>query len=136
MKKKRLLWLSALLLMLAGCSSDDDKTNLIVGEWEASHHSKNPNYGDYANMWHFTFNADGTGSGSIGSGSFIYEIKGNRITLRLTNIEAYYGQLIFEYNIMRLSKNEMEWNEIPKEYWSDNSQYLKFKRIAPFNSSN
>ena len=38
MKKKSLLWLSALLLMLAGCSSSDDdieiKDNTILGYWE------------------------------------------------------------------------------------------------------
>ena len=63
MKKKRLLWISVLLLMLTGCSSDDDNRNgdskFIVGEWSASHHYKNPNSADTADMWDFTFNADG-----------------------------------------------------------------------------
>ena len=39
MKKKSLLWISALLLMLAGCSSDDDEiTNdkIILGYWEST----------------------------------------------------------------------------------------------------
>ena len=138
MKKKSLLWISAFLLMLAGCSSDDDNINVnqkqIVGEWEASHTSKNPIYFDTADMWNFIFNADGTGSGPIGTGSFKYEIEGNRITLRLTNIEAYYGQTVHEYNIVSISPDKMEWDEIPNEYWNNNSLYLKFKRIAPFNS--
>ena len=37
MKKKSLLWISALLLILAGCSSDDEITtndNTILGYWE------------------------------------------------------------------------------------------------------
>ena len=38
MKKKSLLWLSVFLLMLAGCSSDDDEItindNTILGYWE------------------------------------------------------------------------------------------------------
>ena len=39
MKKKSLLWISALLLMLAGCSSDDDITTndkIILGYWEST----------------------------------------------------------------------------------------------------
>jgi len=39
MKKKSLLWISALLLMLAGCSSDDDITineKNILGYWEST----------------------------------------------------------------------------------------------------
>ena len=38
MKKKSLLWISALLLMLAGCSSDDDitiKEKNILGYWKS-----------------------------------------------------------------------------------------------------
>ena len=135
MKKKILLWISALLLMLAGCSSDDDNNivvnpRLIVGEWEATHTSKNPETFDTADMWDFTFNDDGTGSGPIGTGSFKYEIEGNRITLRLTNIEAYYGQTVHEYNIVSISPDRMEWDEIPNEYWNNNSLYLKFKRVG------
>lgn len=39
MKKKSLLWISALLLMLAGCSSDDGieiKDKNILGYWEST----------------------------------------------------------------------------------------------------
>jgi uncharacterized protein YcfL len=39
MKKKSLLWISAFLLMLAGCSSDDDITTndkIILGYWEST----------------------------------------------------------------------------------------------------
>ena len=39
MKKKSFLWMSALLLMLAGCSSDDDitiKDKNILGYWEST----------------------------------------------------------------------------------------------------
>ena len=56
MNKKSIIWLCMLLLMSAGCSSDDDydsiivNPKLIVGEWEASHQSKNPKYGDTADM--------------------------------------------------------------------------------------
>jgi hypothetical protein len=132
MKKRSFIWLSMLLLMLAGCSSDDDNNSdyskLIVGEWEASHRSKNPKYGDTGGMWKFTFNADGTGSWPLATGSFRYEIEGNHITLHLTNIEAYYGRIIFEYNIISISKDNMEWDEIPDEKWGDNSLYLKFYR--------
>jgi len=137
MKKKSLLWISALLLMLAGCSSDDDNIvvnpTLIVGEWMASHQSKNPNYGDTADMWEFTFNADGTGSGFYGTRSFKYEIEGNQITLHLTNnIDFIYGQTVFKYNIVNFSKDNMEWDEIPNNE-SDNSHYLKFSRSTmPF----
>ena len=35
MKKKRLLWMSMLLLILAGCSSDDEITDKdLVGYWK------------------------------------------------------------------------------------------------------
>ena len=47
MKKKSLLWISALLLILAGCSSDDDALNneitineKILGYWESTTSSK------------------------------------------------------------------------------------------------
>lgn len=133
-RKNLLLWMSMLLLMLAGlssCSSDDDIVNLIVGEWEASHHRKNPNSADTADMWNFSFDADGTGKGPLSTRSFRYEIKGNRITLHLMNIEAYYsgyGQTEFVFNIVSISKDEMEWDEIPNGYWGNNSLYLKFYR--------
>ena len=135
MNKKSIIWLCMLLLMSAGCSSDDDydsiivNPKLIVGEWEASHQSKNPKYGDTADMISFKFNADGTGSSELFSTkSFRYEIEGNRITVHLTNTESYYGQIVFEYTIVKLSRDEMEWDEIPNEYWSDNSLYLRFSR--------
>jgi len=132
MKKKSLLWISALLLILAGCSSDDDKSNVdskfIVGEWIASHHSKNPNYADTADMWDFTFNDDGTGTGHLGTGSFRYKIEGNRITLRLMNTEAYYGQTEFVFNIVSHSEDRMEWDEIPNENWGNYGLYLMFYR--------
>jgi len=112
-------------------SSDDDNIDVnqkqIVGEWEASHHSKNPNYGDTCDMWNFTFNADGTGTCPFGTKTFRYEIEGNHITLHLTNIETYYGQITFEYRIVNFSKDRMEWDEIPVD-GSDNSLYLRFSR--------
>ena len=131
MKKKSLLWLSAILLMLAGCSSNDDvisNPKQIVGRWMASHHSKNPNSGDTADMWDFTFNADGTGSWPLATRSFRYKIEGNRITLQLMNVEAYYGQTEFTFNIVSHSKDEMEWDEIPNESWNNYGMYLKFYR--------
>ena len=121
-----------LLLLLVGCSSDDgsdaaDSLSLI-GEWSASHQSKNPQYADTADMWNFTFNPDGTGTGPYATKSFRYKIDGNHITLQLQNTEAYYGQTVFEYHIVSFSKDRMEWDEIPNEQWSDNSKYLKFYR--------
>ena len=136
MKKKSLLWMSMLLLIsgiLCACSSDEDSENYskqIVGEWEAAHHSKNPPSGDTADMWKFTFNADGTGSWPIGTGTFRYEIKGNRITLSLTNIEAYSGQTIFEFKIVSFSKSNMEWDETPNESLGNKGLYLKFYRVT------
>lgn len=138
MKKKSLLWISMLLLMsgmLCACSSDDDAGSdsdnypqTIVGEWMASHHNKNPQLYDTADMWHFTFNADGTGTGPLGTKTFRYEIERDRITLFLTNIEAYYGQTVFEYKILNLSDNDMEWDEITNDDWDYKGLYLKFHR--------
>ena len=114
-----------------GDSSDDDNIDVnqkqIVGEWEASHHSKNPQYYDTCDMWNFTFNADGTGTCPFGTKTFRYEIEGNHITLHLTNIETYYGRITFEYRIVNFSKDRMEWDEIPVD-GSDNSLYLRFSR--------
>lgn len=130
MKKKGLLWLSALLLMLgvSGCSNDDDISisKQIVGQWMASHHSKNPNSADTADMWNFSFNADGTGSWPLATRSFKYKIEGNRITLQLMNVETYYGQTEHIFNIVSHSKDEMEWDEIPNENWNNYGLYLKF----------
>lgn len=132
MKKSIFLWMGILFLSMAGlnsCSDEDDISNprLIVGEWEASHQSKNPQYYDTGDMWDFTFNANGTGSWPLATGSFRYKIEGNRITLRLMNTETYYGQTEFEYIIVSLSKDRMEWDEIPVN-GSANSLYLKFYR--------
>ena len=135
MKRKSILWISALLLMLTGCSSDDDNSNadnvnpkFIVGEWTASHHSKNPNSIDTADMWDFSFNADGTGSWPLATRSFKYKIEGNRITLQLMNTEAYYGQTEFIFNIVSHSEDRMEWDEIPNENWGNYGLYLMFYR--------
>ena len=137
-KISRLLGLAAIVLMLAGCSSSDDDviTNQIVGQWMAAHHSKDPNSADTADMWNFSFNADGTGSWPLATRSFKYKIEGNRITLQLMNVEAYYGQTEFTFNIVSHSKDGMEWDEIPNENWNNYGLYLKFYRVAPFNSSN
>ena len=130
MKKKGLLWLSALLLMLgvSGCSNDDDISisKQIVGQWMASDHSKNPNSADTADMWNFSFNADGTGSWPLATRSFKYKSEGNRITLQLMNVETYYGQTEHIFNIVSHSKDEMEWDEIPNENWNNYGLYLKF----------
>ena len=132
MSIRKLLGISLLLLLIASCSSDDDSDAVnplsLIGEWLASHHSKNPQYADTADMWQFTFNPDGTGTGPYATRSFRYEINGNHITLHLQNIEDYYGQTVFEYDIVSFSKDRMEWDEIPNEQWSDNSKYLKFYR--------
>ena len=132
MKKKGLLWLSALLLMLgvSGCSNDDDISisKQIVGQWMAAHHSKNPNSADTADMWDFTFNADGTGSWPLATRSFKYKIEGNRIILQLMNVETYYGQTEHIFNIVSHSKDGMEWDEIPNENWNNYGLYLKFYR--------
>jgi len=124
-----------ILMMLAGCSSDDDNSNadnvnskMIVGNWMASHHSKNPNFVDTTDMWNFTFTDDGTGTCCLGTGSFRYNIEGNRITLQLMNTEAYYGQTEFVFNIVSYSKDRMEWDEIPDEYWGNYGRYLMFYR--------
>ena len=131
MQKKSVVILSVLLLMLAGCSDDDIVSpNYLVGQWEAAHHSNNPNVYDTADMWTFTFNSDGTGTGPIGTRTFRYEINGKRITLHIMNIDAYYGQTAFVYEIESYSKNEMEWEEIPDKYWNNSGYglHLKFYR--------
>jgi hypothetical protein len=83
-------------------------------------------------MWFFTFNADGTGSGPFGTRTFRYEIKGNHITLNLMNVDTYYGQTTFDYKIVSRSKNEMEWDETPNDYWDNSGLYLKFNRVTSF----
>lgn len=122
----------AICLSMACSSSEDDYDNvnpkLLIGKWEASHHSKNPKYGDTCDMWDFTFNADGTGSGEFGTGTFGYQINDNIITLHLLNTEAYFGRTEFLFKIVSMSKDSMEWDEIPNENWGDNSLYLKFYR--------
>ena len=131
---KGIITVLLVVCLLSACSSDEEKNDvvvnskLLIGEWEASHHSKNHNYGDTADMWKFTFNSDGTGSGPYGTKDFRYEVNEDRITLHLLNIEAYYGQTEFYYKIVSISKDRMEWDEIPNEYGSDNSLYLKFYR--------
>ena len=79
-------------------------------------------------MWPFTFNPDGTGTGLYATKSFRYKINGNHITLNLTNTESYYGQTVFEYDIVSFSKDRMEWDEVSNENWGDNGLYLRFYR--------
>lgn len=119
-----------LSMACSSCEDDYDSVNpkLLIGEWEASHQSKNPKYGDTCDMWNFTFNADGTGSGEFGTGSFRYQINDNLITLHLLNTEAYFGQTKFIFKIVSMSKDRMEWDEIPNDNGWDNSHYLKFYR--------
>ena len=128
----KLLGLAVIVLMLgvSGCSNDDDISisKQIVGQWMAAHHSKDPNSADTADMWNFSFNADGTGSWPLATRSFKYKIEGNRITLQLMNVEAYYGQTEFTFNIVSHSKDGMEWDEIPNENWNNYGLYLKFYR--------
>lgn len=120
------------MMITVGCSSNDHtdilNPSLILGDWMASHHSTNPNYADTADMWDFTFNSDGTGSGPYVTRSFRYTVNGNRVTLNLMNTEGYYGQTVFVYEIVSLSKDRMEWNETTRDHVLDNSLYLKFYR--------
>jgi len=109
-------------------SNENKDVYQIVGEWMASHHSKNPNSADTADMWDFSFNADGTGSWPLATRSFKYKIEGNRITLQLMNTEAYYGQTKFIFDIVSHSADRMEWDEIPNENWGNYGLYLMFYR--------
>ena len=134
MKKKRILWLSVLLLMLAGCSSDDEGNGYVtparlLGKWEAAHCSNNPNYLDTCDMWDFIFYADGTGCSDISTGQFRYEIKGHHIFLHFLGSETYYGQIEYEFEIESYSYDIMEWNEINRGYSGDNTIHLKFYRL-------
>jgi hypothetical protein len=133
MKKKRLLWLSVLLLMLAGCSNDDEGSGYVtptslLGRWEAAHRSNNPNYLDTGDMWEFIFFADGTGHANISTGDFRYELKGNHIFLHFLGSETYYGQIEYEFEIESYSYDIMEWNEINRGYSGNNTIHLKFYR--------
>lgn len=141
MKKKSVFLLSVLLLALAGCSSDDNDNDivspiLLTGEWEAAHRSNNPNFYDTADMWPFTFNSDGTGTWPIGTGTFRYEVNGKYVTIYLTNIETYYGQSVFKYEIESYSNDMMEWEEISNENWGNYGQHLKFYRKSRYLSRN
>lgn len=101
--------------------------HLILGTWLASHRSKNPKHADTCDMWPFTFNADGTGRGPWGSRApFTYEIGGNQITLHLQTGEDYTGKTLFQYNILSISDDGMEWDEICTE--DDGGSYLNFYR--------
>lgn len=135
MKRRSILYLSVLLLILAGCSNDDDKVNSyeladLIGEWDVAHSSNNPNVFDTDDMWFFHFNSDGTGTCTIATRTFRYEVSGKRVTLYFTNTESYYGQTVFEFNIESSSKDGMEWDEIPDKYWNNNGYglHLKFYR--------
>ena len=141
MKTKSVFLLSVLLLTLAGCSSDDNENDIVspiilTGEWEVAHRSNNPNVFDTADIWPFTFNSDGTGTWPIGTGTFRYEVAGKYVTIYLTNIEAYYGQPVFKYEIVSYSNDRMEWEEIPNEYWSNYGQHFIFYRKSRYTSQN
>ena len=133
MKKICILCMSMLLLMLAGCSNDDEGSGYItpdslLGKWEAAHRSNNPDYGDTADMWEFIFFADGTGVSDISTRQFKFELKGNHILLHFLGTETYYGQVEYEFEIESYSYDIMEWEEINLGYPGNNTQHLKFYR--------
>ena len=115
MKKNSILWMSLLLLMVAGCSNDDEGSgyitpNSLLGKWEAAHRSNNPDVFDTADLWEFIFLADGTGVSDISTRQFKYEIKGNHILLHFLGTEAYYGQVEYEFEIVSYSYDLMPLN--------------------------
>ena len=133
MKKKGFLWLGAFLLMLAGCSNDDEGSGdvtptSLLGKWVAVHHNNNPDYVTSHDMWEFVFYADGTGLSEISTGQFRYELKGNHIFLYFLGSESYYGQIEYEFEIESYSYDIMEWNEINSGYSGNNTIHLKFYR--------
>jgi len=133
MKKICILCMSMLLLMLAGCSNDDEGSGYItpdslLGKWEAAHRSNNPDYGDTADMWEFIFFADGTGVSDISTRQFKFELKGNHILLHFLGTETYYGQVEYEFVIESYSYDIMEWEEINRGYSGNNTIHLKFYR--------
>ena len=133
MKKNSILWMSLLLLMVAGCSNDDEGSgyitpNSLLGKWEAAHRSNNPDVFDTADLWEFIFLADGTGVSDISTRQFKYEIKGNHILLHFLGTETYYGQVEYEFEIESYSYDIMEWEEINLGYPGNNTQHLKFYR--------
>ena len=133
MKKISILCMSLLLLMVAGCSNDDEGSGYItpdslLGKWEAAHRSNNPDVFDTADLWEFIFLADGTGVSDISTRQFKYEIKGNHILLHFLGTETYYGQVEYEFEIESYSYDIMEWEEINLGYPGNNTQHLKFYR--------
>lgn len=133
MKKISILCMSLLLLMVAGCSNDDEGSGYItpdslLGKWEAAHRSNNPDVFDTADLWEFIFLADGTGVSDISTRQFKYEIKGNHILLHFLKSETYYGQVEYEFEIESYSYDIMEWEEINLGYPGNNTQHLKFYR--------
>lgn len=125
--------MSLLLLMVAGCSNDDEGSgyitpNSLLGKWEAAHRSNNPDVFDTADLWEFIFLADGTGVSDISTRHFKYEIKGNHILLHFLGTETYYGQVEYEFEIESYSYDLMEWEEINLGYPGNNTQHLKFYR--------
>ena len=133
MKKISILCMSLLLLMVAGCSNDDEGSGYITadclfGKWKAAHRSNNPGVFDTGDMWKFIFDADGTGTSDISTGQFRYELKGNHILLHFLGTETYYGQVEYEFEIESYSYDIMEWEEINRTFSGRNTIHLKFYR--------
>ena len=92
MKKISILWMSLLLLMVAGCSNDDEGSgyitpNSLLGKWETAHRSNNPDVFDTADLWEFIFLADGTGVSDISTGA-------NGVRLRQSRCRAAASSLV------------------------------------------
>jgi len=119
------------MMILVGCSGDDDCDVVhplkVVGHWMASHHHHS-SFCDTTDMWDFTFNADGTGCGPSSMESFRYTVNDNRVTLSLMNTESYFGQTVYVFEVVSISKDRMEWTEISDNPLIDHNLILKFYR--------
>lgn len=129
---KAMLLLGVVMMVVTSCGNDDNgvlSPKSIVGEWETSHHSKNPQSVDTADMWRFSFYPDGTGKGPFVRETFLYEINGDIITLTLQNVVAYYGQTVFRFRLVSFTNERMEWDELPRRADIDKGQFLRFRRL-------
>ena len=144
MKKACILWMVALLLMVAGCSSDDETSPVLYNHWVlVSYVNETGEVLKEAKGYYYqiTFNSDGTYSGQAYGNEMYgeYKCSGNGISISrpfMTKVywegsdpDDFFQEHLHEACTYQLSDKEL------RIYYSED-KYFKFRVEVPTLTAN